>query len=321
MATAEETLQVVVRKRRLQGNDVVVLDLAAAHAAQQLPRFEAGAHIDVHLACGLVRQYSLCGDPAAPDHYRLGVLRDPQSRGGSQAVFDGLHEGSLLQVSRPRNHFPLDAQARHTILVGGGIGITPMIAMAYALHAAGRSFELHYRARGRDACAFTEELACSPFAERVQYHFSDAGGRLDIAARVAANGLVGTHLYVCGPVGFIEGVLEAAQQAGLPRTQLHREYFNADVDTSGGSFDVVAAASGRAVRVAEGQSIVSALASIGIKIEVSCEEGVCGTCVCTVLEGDCDHRDVYLTDEEKADNDQIMACCSRAKSSSLVLDL
>lgn len=321
MATAEETLQVVVRKRRLQGNDVVVLDLAAADGAPNLPCFEAGAHIDVHLPSGMVRQYSLCGDPAARDHYRLGVLRDPQSRGGSQAVFDALHEGCSLRVSRPRNHFPLDGEARHTILVGGGIGITPMIAMAYALHAAGRSFELHYRARARDACAFTEELAASPFAARVHYHFSADGQRLDIAARVAASGTAGTHLYVCGPGGFMDAVLEAAQQAGLARAQLHREYFNADIDTSGGGFELVAAASGKSVRVAEGQTIVSALAAIGIRIDVSCEEGVCGTCVCTVLEGECDHRDVYLTDEEKADNDQLMACCSRAKSSRLVLDL
>jgi ferredoxin-NADP reductase len=264
--TLQDTLQVIVRRREVQGGAVVVLDLHSADG-RPLPAFEAGAHIDLHLADGLVRQYSLCGDPADASRYRLGVLRDPASRGGSAAVFDRLQEGSTLTIGVPRNHFPLAADAQHSVLIGGGIGITPMISMAHALTAAG------------------------------------------------------THLYTCGPSGFMDWVIATGEKAGLPSAHIHREYFNADIDTSGAGFEVEARASGKTVRVLEGQSIVAALKSIGIEVEVSCEEGVCGTCVCTVLEGDCDHRDVYLTDEEKADNDQIMTCCSRAKSARLVLDI
>lgn len=314
--------QVVVQRRVVQGGAVVVLDLHSADGAA-LPAFEAGAHIDVHLAPGLVRQYSLCGDPAETGRYRLGVLRDPASRGGSLAVFDRLNEGAVITIGAPRNHFPLDADAHHSVLVGGGIGITPMIAMAYALQTAGRSFELHYCARSAASSAFLDELAAAPFADKVTLHFDDAGddSKLQLPARLAAAGTTGTHLYTCGPSGFMDWVIATGKQAGLAAAQIHREYFNAEVDTNGIGFEVVAVASGKTVRVAEGQTIVSALKTIGIQVEVSCEEGVCGTCVCTVLEGECDHRDVYLTDDEKADNDQIMTCCSRAKSARLVLDI
>jgi len=317
-----DTLQVVVRRREIQGGAVVVLDLHSADGSA-LPAFEAGAHIDLHLADDLVRQYSLCGDPADATRYRLGVLRDPASRGGSLAVFDRLQEGTALTIGVPRNHFPLAPDAQHSVLVGGGIGITPMIAMAHALTAAGRSFELHYCARSAAGSAFVEELSAAPFADKVTLHFDDAGeaSKLHLATILAAAGTAGTHLYTCGPSGFMDWVIATGEKAGLPSDSIHREYFNADIDTSGAGFEVEARASGKTVRVAEGQSIVAALKSIGIKVEVSCEEGVCGTCVCTVLEGDCDHRDVYLTDEEKADNDQIMTCCSRAKSTRLVLDI
>jgi vanillate O-demethylase ferredoxin subunit len=317
-----ETIDVVVRRREMQGPSVVVLDLAPA-AGRSLPAFEAGAHVDLHLGDGLVRQYSLCGDPADATRYRVGVLRDPASRGGSEAVHSRLVEGAVLRIGVPRNHFPLAMDARHSILVGGGIGVTPMLAMAHALHRAGRSFELHYCARSRSRSGFLHELESAPFADRVRYHFSEEGDdqRVDAAALIAAAGTAGTHLYVCGPNGFMESAMAAASAAGLEPARIHREYFNAEVDTSGEGFEVVAAASGKSVRVADGQTIVAALKSIGIRIEVSCEEGVCGTCVCTVLDGECDHRDVYLTDEEKADGDQIMACCSRAKSPRLVLDI
>lgn len=316
------THEVVVHRRDLQAGAVVVLELHSADGSV-LPAFEAGAHIDLHLAPDLVRQYSLCGNPAETGHYRLGVLRDPASRGGSLAVFDRLTEGTRLTIGAPRNHFPLAAGAQHSVLVGGGIGITPMIAMAHALTAAGKSFALHYCARSASSAAFLHELAGAPFAGKVHLHFDDVGAaaQLDLPSILAAAGCSGTHLYVCGPSGFMDWVIATGEKSGLPAGQIHREYFNAEVDTSGAGFEVVAAATGKSVRVAEGQSIVSALASIGIQVDVSCEEGVCGTCVCTVLEGECDHRDVYLTAEEKAENDQIMTCCSRAKSARLVLDV
>ncbi|TSH97146.1 oxidoreductase [Verticiella sediminum] len=316
----QETLKVRVRRRTLDAHDVVLLEMEPCDGGM-LPRFEAGAHVDVHLADGLVRQYSLCGDPADTACYRLGVLRDPVSRGGSARVHE-LCEGVELQISAPRNHFPLAAGARRSLLYGGGIGVTPMIAMAYALHAAGADFELHYCGRSRSRCAFLDELARAPFAARVHTHFDDepAAQRLDLAASLGAPD-AGTHVYVCGPTGYMDHVIAGARAAGYADAQVHREYFQMEVDTTGDSFEVVAAASGKAVTVAGDESIVQALVRIGIDIPVSCEQGVCGTCLCTVLEGEPEHRDVYLTDEERADNDQILVCCSRARSARLVLDI
>ncbi|RAS21406.1 MULTISPECIES: PDR/VanB family oxidoreductase [unclassified Pseudomonas] len=317
----EQLLNVVVRKREIQGADVVVLDLGRADGAA-LPAFEAGAHVDIHVAPGLVRQYSLCSDPADATVYRLGVLKDPASRGGSVSVHDSLLEGHEVQISAPRNLFPLAADARRSILLGGGIGITPMIAMAHALHQQGAEFELHYCGRSRSRSAFLEALANAPFAARVFTHFDDeaAAQRLNLAD-VLGTGTAGTHLYTCGPSGFMDWVIDGARQQGYSEEHIHKEYFQVEVDASGAGFEVVAARSNKTVQVAEGQSILDALAQVGIKIDISCEQGVCGTCMCEVLEGEPDHRDVYLTDEEKAANDQILVCCSRAKSNKLVLDI
>ncbi|MBS0545745.1 MAG: oxidoreductase [Proteobacteria bacterium] len=318
---SEETIKVVVRRREEQGHGVLVLDLASAEGAP-LPPFEAGAHVDVHLGEGLVRQYSLAGKPGDRSVYRLGILKDPKSRGGSVAAHERLQEGTEIRIGVPRNHFPLDMAAPHTVLVGGGIGITPMIAMAHALSDAGKSFELHYCGRSRASCAFLDELASGAFADRVHPHFDDGGDeqRLNLGA-VLGKAVSGVHVYVCGPSGFMDWVIAEARRLGLAEAQIHKEYFQVETDSSGAAFDVVAKKSGKTVRVEEGKSIVEALATVGIKVQVSCEQGVCGTCLCNVLDGVPDHRDIFLTDEEKADNDQMLLCCSRAKSDTLVLDI
>lgn len=318
---SEQLLSVVVHKRLEQGAGVVVLELQAADGAS-LPAFEAGAHVDVHLGAGLVRQYSLCGDPAQHSRYRLGVLRDPASRGGSDAVHAQLHEGAQVQIGVPRNLFPLAADARRSVLIGGGIGITPMIAMAHALHQRGADFELHYCGRSRSHSAFLEELAAAPFAQRVNTHFDDEAPaqKLDLAG-VLGQGNADQHVYTCGPAGFMDWVIAGASAAGYQDAQIHREYFQVEVDASGDGFEVQTARSGKTVQVAAGQSIVQALAGVGIDVEVSCEQGVCGTCLCDVLQGQPDHRDVYLTEDERAANDQMLLCCSRARSAVLVLDI
>lgn len=318
---SEQLLDVIVQAREVQGGDVVVLELAAVDG-QALPRFAAGAHVDLHLAPDLVRQYSLCGDPARTNVYRLGVLKDSQSRGGSVAVHEQLQPGTPMRISAPRNLFPLACDATRSILLGGGIGITPMIAMAHALHAQGKPFELHYRGRSRSRCAFVDELLGAPFAASVFTHFSDEGPEqlLDLA-QVLGPAMPGVHLYTCGPAGFMDWVIAGARQQGYDDPHIHHEYFQAEVDTSGGSFEVVAARSGKTVQVQEGQPLTAALRSIGIKVEVSCEQGVCGTCLCDVLEGEPDHRDHYLTEEEKHTNEQIVLCCSRARGKRLVLDI
>ncbi|WP_028696470.1 PDR/VanB family oxidoreductase [Pseudomonas cremoricolorata] len=314
-------LDVIVQTREVQGADVAVLELAALDG-QALPRFAAGAHVDVHLAPGVVRQYSLCGDPAQANVYRLGVLREAQSRGGSAAVHAQLQAGSLTRISAPRNLFPLVADAQRSILLGGGIGITPLIAMAHTLHARGEAFELHYRARSRSRCAFVDELLAAPFAASVFTHFSDEDNaqRLDLA-QVLGDPAPGTHLYTCGPAGFMDWVIAGARAQGFSAEQIHHEYFQVEVDSAGAGFEVQAVRSGKTLQVAPEQSLLAALREAGIAVEVSCEQGVCGTCLCDVLEGEPDHRDHYLTDEEKQSNEQIVVCCSRARSARLVLDI
>lgn len=314
-------LELRVARREQQADGILVLDLVAADGGA-LPPFEAGAHVEVHLAPGLVRPYSLCGDPADRRRYRLGVLLEAASRGGSAAVHAGMRIGDMVRVGLPRNQFGLVPAGTRSVLIGGGIGITPLLSMAHRLATAGQDFALHYCARDRSRAAFLHELAEAQFADRVHLHFDDGSDvqRLHLA-RDLPPPEAGLHLYVCGPAGFMAWVLGGARDLGHPSAQLHSEAFGASVDGSGDAFEVVLAKSGRRVAVATGTSIVEALAAAGVSIDVSCEQGVCGTCLCDVLEGVPDHRDTYLTDDEKAGNDQMTLCCSRAKTPVLVLNL
>jgi vanillate O-demethylase ferredoxin subunit len=308
------TLQVI--RRELQG-EVVLLTLAHADGIA-LPAFSAGAHIDLHLTEDLIRPYSLCGDPQDRQHYQLGILKDGNSQGGSLAVH-ALREGDAITVSEPRNLFTLDERAGHSLLIGGGIGITPMLSMAAELHAAGRSFTLHYCARSRGQAAFVAQLESAPYAGQVCLHFSDQQ-RLNLDA-VLSDVPPNTHVYVCGPTRLMDAVNDGAKRQGYTAENVHQECFSAEVQTGGAAFDVVAATSGITVQVLEDQTIVEALAQAGLKVNVSCKQGICGSCLTDVLEGEPDHRDSYLTDEEKADGDQILLCCSRSKCGRLVIDL
>lgn len=320
-----DVLDLLVADRIDDRGDILRLDLVDPTGAD-LPAFTAGAHVELEVtdAAGAVfhRQYSLWGDPADRRHWRLGILLDPASRGGSKAIHAVVHPGARLKVSLPRNHFPLAEDAAPSVLLGGGIGITPMLAMAQALHAAGRPFVLHYCTRSAERTAFLDLLATLPFADRIHLHHDDGGaeGPLD-PARDLPKAADGAHLYVCGPTGFMDWILGAAAAAGWSDDRLHREYFSAEVDASGAAFEVEARRSGVTVEVKEGESIAAALAAAGVVVPLSCEEGVCGTCLCDVLEGTPDHRDHFLTDDEKEAGDQILVCCSRAKSAKLVLDI
>jgi vanillate O-demethylase ferredoxin subunit len=315
-------LAVKVLRRTQEAVGIVSLELARPDGSP-LPAFSAGSHIDVQVPGGPVRQYSLCNDATENHRYRIAVLRDPASRGGSTGMHDAVREGDTLQISEPRNHFPL-VHARKTLLFAGGIGVTPLLCMAQRLAAIGADFTLHYSTRSRDRTAFYDEIVASPFAQRVQFHFDDGepGQILNVPAAIGApDG--DTHLYVCGPGGYINHVVQNAQGMGWPQDHIHLEYFSAAPQdhSADAAFDVTLASSGKTVRVAAGQSVVQALQAQGIEILTSCEQGVCGTCITRVLEGECDHRDLYFTDEEKAKNDQFTPCCSRAKSAVLVLDL
>lgn len=317
----DDVIDLRIARRTELADGIVGLDLVSLDGSP-LPPFEPGAHVDVHVAPGVVRQYSLCNDPADVGRYRLGVLRDPASRGGSDSVHRAFAEGQVVRVGTPRCNFRLAARQQRAILFAGGIGITPLLAMAYHLLRVGVPFALHYCTRSAARTAFVDEIERSLFADAVVLHHDDGPPqqRLDLAA---ALGLpeAHTHLYVCGPSGFIDFVRGGAIARKWPDDRIHVERFTADVDTSGDTFEVVAARSGVSVDVAAGESIVQALARKGVAVPVSCEQGVCGTCLTNVLEGRPDHRDLYLTDDEKAGNTLMMPCCSRSLDKRLVVDL
>lgn len=313
-------INVTITERKILSPDIVSLTLENIDGSP-LPEFSAGAHIDVHVDDKTIRQYSLCGLPGEQGCYRLGILKDPDSRGGSIAIHEQLKAGDTISITEPRNLFPLDMTAKHTILVGGGIGITPMISMAYALKSAGKTFTLHYCVRSPKEIAFLDELQ-REFGDSLQLHCSGLGDehRLN-PAKDFGKASAGTHIYTCGPSGFMDCVMTGAREIGFSKENIHFEYFNVEVDSSGAAFTVIAEQSGKTISVSEQQTIVEALAEAGIKVQVSCEQGICGTCIVDVIEGEPDHRDQFLTDDEKEDNDQIAVCCSRAKSSTLVLDI
>jgi len=325
MSPPQTRLRVRVARKRMEAQDICSLELVGSEAP--LPAFTAGAHLDVLLPNGQVRQYSLCNDPAEGGRYLIAVLREARSRGGSLAVHDGVDEGAVLEVSEPRNHFALNEQAPRHLLLAGGIGVTPILAMAERLTTLGADFELHYCTRARERTAFAQRIAQSRFASRAHHHYDNAPaataqGPLDLPA-LLRDAPAGTELYVCGPQGFMEAVLSAARAQGWPEESLHYEFFGAAQTnhSADGPFELELARSGRVVPVAAGQTALNALLEAGIDVPMSCEQGVCGTCLTRVLAGVPDHRDHYLTPEEQAVGDQFLPCCSRSKSPRLVLDL
>ena len=320
-------LAVVVTRKTVEALDICSFELAAADGGP-LPAFSAGAHVDVLLPGGLTRPYSLCNDPAETHRYQLGVLRDAASRGGSAARHDRVQVGDNLQISAPKNHFALAHGATRSLLLAGGIGITPILCMAERLANTGAAFELHHCTRSRARTAFVERIRRSSFAAQVHWHVDDgdAAQRLNLVALLGTAQApldAGVHLYVCGPSGFMDAVLGAARAAGWPEAQLHCEFFAAAPVTTVGdaAFEVQLSSSGRVVMVPAGQSVVKALAAAGVEVLTSCEQGVCGTCLTRVLAGQPEHRDQYLTPEEQAAGDQFLPCCSRSRSPRLVLDL
>lgn len=314
-------LSVRVERRTCEADDICSYELVSEDGCD-LPPFTAGAHIDVHLASGLVRQYSLCNAPHERHRYVIGVLRDPASRGGSVAMH-AIETGARLQIGAPRNLFELKAAPR-SLLLAGGIGVTPMLAMAEALSTQGAQFELHYSARSPERMAFRDRIAASSFADRAHLYVDsgEQARKLDLPALLAGLDR-GTHIYFCGPAGFIEYVKATAAQHQWPVDQLHLEYFGATVVEAGGDqrFEVTIQSTGAAYTVPVGTSVLQVLQDAGVFVPASCEQGVCGTCLTRVLEGVPDHRDMYLTEEEQAANDQFTPCCSRSKTPRLLLDL
>jgi len=314
-------LDAQVTRRREVAENIISLELCAQDGAL-LPAFTAGAHIDVLLPNGMLRQYSLINAPDERLCYQIAILRDPHSRGGSVSAHRDVLEGTALQISAPRNHFPLAAEGE-ALLCAGGIGITPLLCMAHQLNREGRAFSLHYCARTRAATAFFDELSSGAFADAVHFHNDDGPAAQQFrAAELLAQPNPRKHVYVCGPAGFIAHVLDTARARGWSESQLHSEAFSAPAATPGGTFELRLKRSGRCVQVAENQSAIEALQAAGVEVPISCEQGICGTCITNVLEGEPDHRDAYLTAAERLRNDCFTPCCvSRARTPYLVLDL
>ena len=321
MTNAKTIAVKVVRKSR-EAEGVMSYDLAPIEG--ELPAYAAGAHIDVHLPGDAIRQYSLYGAPSARHPYSVAVLLDENGRGGSRSMHEAVNAGDVLLISEPRNSFPLAPSAVRSILIAGGIGITPILAMAEELAARSAEFELHYLARSRSKAAFVDELARKPFAARNSFHFDDeASAPADLVRMIGSPG-VEKHLYVCGPSGLIDAVHRTAKEAGWTDDTLHSERFAAassDRDESGNEFQVVINSTGKVYSVPAEKTIAQVLRENGHRIPTSCEQGICGTCLTGVLDGQVDHRDDFLAPEERASNSEMTICCSRALSSKLVLDL
>ncbi|MDN7426139.1 PDR/VanB family oxidoreductase [Burkholderia sp. AU45388] len=299
---------------------------------QPFDAYEPGAHIDVTAPSGITRQYSLCGNPDERGSYLFAVKKEAQSRGGSRSLHDDVRVGAELSIGTPRNLFRLTDDASEHVLIAAGIGITPLLSMAYALHKRGARYRLHYFARSRDHAAFVDELSAEPFASRVTFHYGVEPDALAAELGRCIESIdLKAHVYTCGPGPFMDAVVAAAAER-IPEDAIHLERFAADpVAADAGNaeagaspadgFEVRLKRSGQSVRVAPDTSIVDALAAIGIEVDTSCGEGVCGTCMVPVLDGEPDHRDHCLSKAERASNTVICCCVSRARSAVLVLDL
>ena len=319
----ERTLTVRVARIARQTPEILAFELTHPWG-RALPGYEAGAHIDVHMPGGFSRQYSIAHAPGrhAGGAYVIGVKRETQSRGGSASMHERVREGDLLAISTPRNTFPLQDEARHHLLLAGGIGMTPLLAMAQALAARKASFTLCVFARSEEHLAFADALRAPELAPHVRLHLDQGNEdqRIDLKALLAERA-PDAHLYVCGPGGFMQAVREAA--AHWPEEALHTEYFAAPdgsaAATTGSAFTLKLKRRGIDVPVAADQTAVDALHDVGIDIPVSCQQGLCGTCVVSGHGDDAEHRDFCLTSTER--RSKIALCCSRAKSQELVLDL
>lgn len=321
--TAPKLQPAILRVSRMEWAATGVLEVELRDAeGRELPPYTPGAHLDLKLPHGLIRSYSLKGDPDIRDRYVVGVGLDAKSRGGSEFIHRSLRVGDLIAVDGPRNHFQLNEGAAETVLIAGGIGVTPLVCMARRLSKLGRPCRVHYAVRSADRAAFLDELRALNI--QLALHLDDAaGGPFDMAGAVAAAG-PGAHLYCCGPAGMM-AAFEAATEGRDPDC-IHVEYFTPkEVPVAPGDYDgpftVEARRSGKSVEVLPGTSILEALTSVGIKVETSCEDGICGTCECRVLEGVPLHRDSVLTKKEQEAGRTMMVCVSRSRGERLVLDI
>lgn len=310
---------VVIAKREDLSEDIVRLELRRPDG-KPMPPFEAGAHIDVVVAPEFNRQFSLAGDPADQSCYVLGVLREKAGRGGSSLLHMTFKEGKKVPVSPARNHFPLDETADFSVLMAGGIGVTPLVSMAHRLHSLGKDFVLHFSAKSEEKSGFAKILKSTPWADKAFFHFSEAGARADF------NELIPTYrrgfqLYTCGADRYMDGVFETAAQKGWPEDHVAKEYFTVPERPAYENlpFTLKLTRSERSVAVGEEESATEALARAGVPVDTKCSDGLCGVCATPYLEGEVEHRDYVLSNKER--ERKIILCCSRAQSADGVIAL
>lgn len=316
-------IEVEVTHRRIDAEGIVLLELTPTNGTG-LPEYSPGAHVDMHLGNGLTRQYSLCGRATDKKSYTVAIQREVESRGGSSHVHDHIEVGSKLKIGSPRNLFSLDPSARRVILFAGGIGITPIISMAEELHASGVEFAMHYCARSRTRMALLDRIIGTPIGHSSFLHADDEPDtKLSDTSSAIGAPTEATHLYVCGPNGFMDHVLKTAGELGWPASQLHQESFSAPaiVESQEKGFELLLARSGRVVTVSPTQTAADALLEAGVDVSIACGQGICGTCITPVLDGLPDHRDMCLSSVDHECNDKFTPCCSRSRSGRLVLDL
>ena len=320
--TANTTLDLRVRSVTYETDDILAFELVDPRGGE-LPAFEAGAHIDVHIAHGLVRQYSLAGDPGERLRYQIAVLNEPAGRGGSRAMHESMRPGRIVTVSSPRNHFPLGRAAKRHLLLAGGIGVTPMMAMIATLEADGAEWQMHYCTRSVEKTAFRGRLGPLAGAGKVVHHHDGGDPRngLDIPALLKPVE-PGTHLYYCGPAGFMSAAAAGAKH--WPEGTVHFEFFSAPAERPAAAranapFQVRLKSTGDVLDIPADKTIVEVLRASGHYVDTSCEEGFCGTCLTPYVEGEPEHRDTVLDDDDR--RKYVLICCARAKSPVLVLDI
>ncbi|MEA9391406.1 PDR/VanB family oxidoreductase [Acerihabitans sp. TG2] len=321
MDTAQRFFSVRVVEKIFR-HGVIIFTLAQRDGAP-LPLFTAGAHLSLRLPDGLIRQYSLCGDAGQPERYRLAILVAPDAQGAGVYLRDSLTVGTSVQISAPRNDFPLADRPSPSLLLAGGIGITPLLSMAQTLRTQRRQFQLHYFGRHDTLAAFVDQPEYAAVQDYLVVHSRDQ----DIATQLPPlvtdwqqrYGRFG--LYYCGSLPFMQSVREYCDAQGFPQADGHYESFTPAPVRGEPTFDIEIFSTGEIIPVTADLTIAGALHQAGIEVEISCGLGICGTCLAEVKDGIPDHRDDYLSVEQKQANNQILLCCSRAKTPRLVIDL
>ncbi|MEP0941726.1 MAG: reductive dehalogenase [Rhizobiaceae bacterium] len=300
-------------------DDVTLYEFASLDG-EPLPEWTAGAHLDIVVAPEFLRQYSMSGDPADRSKYQIGVLREDEGRGGSALLHRIFSKGRKIFISKPINHFPLEHSASKSYLMGGGIGITPMIAMAHEAHAAGLDFVMHYSVKSRKTAGYLDMLETVPWADKVHIHVSDEKTRADLDA-IMVKAMEGAHVYTCGPDVYMQSVMDAAERAGVPEEYRHLEYFSVPEmpEYENHDFTIKLAKSGKEVHVPADRIPTDVLAENGIHVDVKCSDGICGVCKCGLISGEVEHRDFVLSNAQR--QDAVILCQSRAAKPNGVIEV